>query len=247
EPGPDPADGRYGRGDPGGISGEMQPSVAGGSGDCNFESGGYPGTAGKGHGGSEAAERKRGGSVSVFRENILEGERTMEYELILLAAGFSRRFGENKLLYPVEGVPMYLRAAKLLLRLKRQRQDIRGIRAVTRYPEIRRELRRRGIPTVMNEHSERGISSSLREGLRAALAGEEPRKIPGKRAFCFFMGDQPYLREDTVSGFLDRYPFCGKGMARLCFRGQPGNPAVFGEGYVPELLALTGDQGGRRV
>ena len=103
---------------------------------------------GKGHGGSEAAERKRGGSVSVFRENILEGERTMEYELILLAAGFSRRFGENKLLYPVEGVPMYLRAAKLLLRLKRQRQDIRGIRAVTRYPEIRRELRRRGIPTV---------------------------------------------------------------------------------------------------
>ena len=41
---------------------------------------------------------------------------------------------------------MYLRAAKLLLRLKRQRQDIRGIRAVTRYPEIRRELRRRGIP-----------------------------------------------------------------------------------------------------
>ena len=50
----------------------------------------------------------------------------MEYELILLAAGFSRRFGENKLLYPVEGVPMYLRAAKLLLRLKRQRQDIRG-------------------------------------------------------------------------------------------------------------------------
>ena len=118
----------------------------------------------------------------------------MEYELILLAAGFSRRFGENKLLYPVEGVPMYLRAAKLLLRLKRQRQDIRGIRAVTRYPEIRRELRRRGIPTVMNEHSERGISSSLREGLRAALVGEEPRKIPGKRAFCFFMGDEPYLR-----------------------------------------------------
>ena len=48
--------------------------------------------------------------------------------------------------------------------------------------------------------------------MRAALVGEEPRKIPGKRAFCFFMGDQPYLREDTVSGFLDRYPFCGKGM-----------------------------------
>ena len=30
-----------------------------------------------------------------------------ELALILLAAGYSRRFGQNKLLYPVNGKPMY--------------------------------------------------------------------------------------------------------------------------------------------
>lgn len=171
----------------------------------------------------------------------------MEYELILLAAGFSRRFGANKLLYPVEGVPMVLRAAELLLRLKEQRKDIRGILGVTRHPEILEELQNRGISAIINARSQSGLASSVAAGLKAVLDAGKKRASAGKRAFCFFMGDQPYLTEDTVSRLLDLYPLCGKGMARLCFQGQPGNPAVFGERYVPELLALTGDRGGRQI
>lgn len=167
----------------------------------------------------------------------------MEYGLILLAAGFSRRFGDNKLLHAVDGIPMYLRAAELLLELKEKRRDIAGIWAVTQYPEIRAELEKRGIAVVMNYHSERGLSSSLKEGLQAALK----KKTGEKTAFCFFMGDQPYLKANTVSRLLDMYPASGKGIARICFQGKPGNPAVFSQDYVPELLALAGDQGGRRI
>ena len=170
----------------------------------------------------------------------------MEYELILLAAGFGRRFGANKLLYPVEGKPMVWHAAELLARLRERRKDIGEITAVTQYAELADIFSRRGIRTVFNPCSRQGISSSLRAGLQAVLEVKKERD-PGDMAFCFFMGDQPYLQADTVPRLLDQYPPSGKGMARLCCQGRPGNPAVFAGRYVPELLALAGDQGGRRI
>lgn len=171
----------------------------------------------------------------------------MEYELILLAAGFSRRFGGNKLMYQVEGKPLYLRAGELLLALKEQRKDVEAVRAVTRYPQIQKELERRGIKTVLHLNSEKGISSSVQAGLQSVLEEIKGGRSSAARGFCFFVGDQPYLRADTVSGLLDSFQECGKGIGRLCCRGKPGSPAVFSERYIPELLALTGDQGGRQI
>ena len=43
----------------------------------------------------------------------------MKIGMILLAAGCSRRFGSNKLLYEIEGKPMYLRALERLLEVQR--------------------------------------------------------------------------------------------------------------------------------
>ena len=145
----------------------------------------------------------------------------MEYELILLAAGFGRRFGANKLLYPVEGKPMVWHAAELLARLReREKKDIGEITAVTQYAELADIFSRRGIRTVFNPRSRQGISSSLRAGLQAVLEAKKERD-PGDMAFCFFMGDQPYLQADTVARLLDQYPSSGKGMARLCCQGRP--------------------------
>ena len=39
----------------------------------------------------------------------------MKIGMILLAAGYSRRFGSNKLLYEIEGRPMYLRTLDQLI------------------------------------------------------------------------------------------------------------------------------------
>ncbi len=144
----------------------------------------------------------------------------MEYGLILLAAGFGRRFGGNKLLYRLEGKPLYLYGAELLARLKKQRKDVREILAVTRYREIEETLETMGMKTVWNPRSYLGIASSLRAGLEAALAEEAPGTAGEKKAFCFFMGDQPYLQFETVNRFLDRYP---------PFRQRDGPPLLSGK------------------
>ena len=171
----------------------------------------------------------------------------MEYGLILLAAGFGRRFGGNKLLYRLEGKPLYLYGAELLARLKKQRKDVLEILAVTRYREIEETLETMGMKTVWNPRSYLGIASSLRAGLEAALAEGAPGTAGEKKAFCFFMGDQPYLQFETVNRFLDRYPPFRQRDGPPLLSGKPGNPVLFAEKYVPELLKLTGDQGGRRI
>lgn len=156
--------------------------------------------------------------------------------LVLLAAGRGVRFGENKLLYPVDGMPMYRHAADLALELgPMARKKI----VVTGYEEIGKELEAAGFEVVMNRRPELGISRSVR------LAAEAADGTEG--GICFLVCDQPWLTADTVRGLLEGWEQSGKGMGCLVFRNKPGNPAVFGEKYREELKTLTGDRGGRQI
>ena len=166
----------------------------------------------------------------------------MTVHCILLAAGLSRRFGSNKLLYPVEGVPLYRHTMDKLTRLREEQPERYRLYLVSRWPELLTDGRALGWTVLDHPHSEAGLSSSIRLGLSAALetATEED-------CFAFFVCDQPWLRRETIRSFLYGFEASGKGMGCLCCRDTPGNPAVFSRRYVPELLALSGDRGGRRV
>ena len=98
----------------------------------------------------------------------------MKLGLVMLAAGNSRRFGSNKLLYIVDGVPMY---RHILSELEKVRKELElqgtqcSITVVTQYDEIAEDVRKRGISVFYNLHPDEGISSSLRIG----------RKIPERK------------------------------------------------------------------
>jgi molybdenum cofactor cytidylyltransferase len=157
-------------------------------------------------------------------------------KLILLAAGFSRRYGGNKLLSPWHGAPMYLHGVVLLAELHRRHPDWAPL-VVTQYPEIGLSCAARGIPWLHNPNAADGISSSLKLGLSQA-AGE---------AAAFFVADQPQLTPDSGEGLLTGFFQSGKGMGTVTWEGEPGNPCVFSKPYFPELLALEGDRGGKKV
>ena len=157
--------------------------------------------------------------------------------VVLLAGGAGRRFGGDKLFYQVDGVPMFRRAADLVLSLG----DLAGIKmVVTGDGRIAESLERDGFHVVWNRESERGISRSV------ALAAEEAEK-KNASALCFMVCDQPWLREDTLAGFLTAWKESGKTLGSLIWNGQAGNPAVFGKIWWEELKNLSGDRGGRQV
>lgn len=185
---------------------------------------------------------------------------------ILLAAGLSKRFGggENKLLYQVEGVPMYQRALLCALEIKKRWET--DIILVASHPEIIRQASGlEGVRTVVNRDPAAGISHSIALGIRAAwelCGGERPDGW-----LLFSVCDQPWLTEKEVSrlikkavseagkgakhaekdGQKDKKGPAGKGILALSCGGEAKNPVMFRAGYSEELLALSGDRGGKAV
>lgn len=161
----------------------------------------------------------------------------MPVAIVLLAAGSSRRFQGKKLLYQMGEKPMYRCLVDELTKLPKDFFSQRVL--VTQYPEIAKDLEGEGYQVIFNYETELGISHSIALAI-GALA-------PEIDSVCFAVCDQPYLRGETVKGLIEGFFRSKKGMGCLIHEGEFGNPAVFSMRYREELLALTGDVGGRKV
>lgn len=161
----------------------------------------------------------------------------MKISLIYLAAGNSRRFGSNKLLYELDGKPLYRHLLDRLVRLCIRRPEWE-VAVVTQYPVIYDELVKSNIPVVFSPDSYKGASYSVRTGLKAAADAQ---------ACAFFVADQPYFTEKSAEAFLETMEKNQAGLGCVACGERTGNPAWFSRQYFPELLELKEDQGGRRV
>lgn len=159
--------------------------------------------------------------------------------LILLAAGSSRRFGGNKLLVSFHGKPLFAWGLEALNEVCRAREDC-TLTVVSRYPEIRKAAQTLGAQAVDSQESEKGQSYSIRAGLQALGA-------VGERDFLLFLpADQPWITPETISRLLDA---AGPDAwtATAAFGERVGTPTLFSARLLPDLMALEGDRGGRRL
>ena len=161
----------------------------------------------------------------------------MSCALVYMAAGNSRRFGSNKLLYLLDGKPLYRHLLERLCAISCENVSY-TLFFVTRYEQLLAETAGLPLTPVFAPQARLGASHTVRAALFAAA---------GFDCFAFFAADQPYLAADTVRDFLSAAENSGKGLACVRSAGIPGNPAWFSNKYRDELLALTGDTGGRAV
>ena len=160
----------------------------------------------------------------------------MDIALIYMASGFGRRFGSNKLLYELQGRPLYQWGLTHL-------QEAAGklghrIIVVSSHEEILTWCAAEQIRAVQNRKSLEGMAASLRLGVEAAA---------GAGAHAFFVADQPYLTAGTIVRFLNGFEVSGKDRGCFLTGGVEGNPAVFKNIYRGRLLALQGDRGARSL
>ena len=153
---------------------------------------------------------------------------------LLMAAGNSERFGENKLSAVLGGKTLIERAMEAI-----PREQFARVLVVTQYDEIMALAARFGFEALRNEHPERGQSETIRLGT-AAL-----QKDCG--AICYMVADQPLLERDSVAREMAFYRAHPERIVGLGHNGVRGNPCIFPARFFPELLALTGDVGGSRV
>lgn len=197
-------------------------------------------------------------------------------QAIYMAAGNSRRFGSNKLLYLYEGKPLYRHGLELLLKLKQEMGEKLTVTVVTQYLEILEEVQdifercgMAGMQAVFCEESRLGASYTIRAGIEAVISQDlvsgqpkEGQSMMGEKDYLMFMvADQPHLTLDSVRKLIrtavsrEQSAFSGP-LAEECSRWEtlslrcgstPGNPCMFRADLIPELMSLTGDQGGRKV
>ena len=158
---------------------------------------------------------------------------------IMLAAGNSRRFGSNKLMYEVDGVPMYQRTLRQLRKAAEKIPDSRIILVTQpQYSEIIDVVKGTGAEVLFNPQPERGIASSMQIGLESAKDAD---------ACMFTVADQPWLTAETIIALYDAFQSENKGMACIRHGEKTGNPCVFSKKYYKELMGITGDRGGKQV
>ena len=163
----------------------------------------------------------------------------MNKHIIYLAAGNSRRFGTNKLLYEYHGKPLFRHGLDMAVAFCGKRKDC-SLLVVSQYEEIRRQTEAEGLTTIYSPDSYRGISYTIKAALQAI--GD----IPEEDFLIFLVADQPYLAEHTLERLADMAA-PGVETASVAYEGKPGNPTMFSARLIPELLSLQGDEGGRKV
>lgn len=156
---------------------------------------------------------------------------------LLLAAGKSSRMGANKMLAEVDGRPMVARTAQRLLASR-----ARPIVAVigNQADEVEAALGKLPVERVRNPDFADGLSTSLKRGL-AAL----PADIDGV-VVC--LGDMPLIAGRDIERLIAAFnPLEGRAIVVPTRRGQRGNPILWSRQFFAEMLALTGDQGARKL
>lgn len=150
---------------------------------------------------------------------------------IVLASGYSKRMGENKLLLLKDCIPL---VEHLFYQLSQV--NFYKIIVVTQYEEVEKLAESYGYLSIINGAPQKGISESIKLGVKNTDIGSN---------FMFFTGDQPFLRGEVIKKIMNVSEDGYITVPRLM--GKRKSPVVFGKVYREELLKLDGDTGGKEV
>ncbi len=157
----------------------------------------------------------------------------MKIALIVPASGFSRRFGQNKLLFAYRGKPLIQHALESGLNYPFHQRVL-----VSQYEGVRELGRTFGYTCFSNADAESGQSASIRIGVEAC---------GGCDAYMFLPGDQPFVSKTTLSRLADAFVSGVYDAACSVYNAEQVTPALLSRAYRAQLLSLSGDMGGKAV
>ena len=151
---------------------------------------------------------------------------------IVLAAGFSSRFGSSKLLAELSSGKTVFQQT-----VERIAEAFPELLVVTR-PEMVTALQKLAQSTSILgfEHADQGMGATL------AFAAQQIGDWDGC-VVC--LGDMPFIEASTYSLIAELVTV--DSIVTPTFDSKMGNPVAFGKNLYTDLEALTGDSGGRRL
>src|SRR5579859_757891 len=170
---------------------------------------------------------------------------------IILAAGSSSRMGSgrHKLLLPLHDRPVLAhvldaalasQARPVVLVLGHQPEQVRThIATYTTHPDLN---------IIENPNYLQGMSTSMHLGIQTLqIDGYTKYRSENIDSALVLLGDQPLITAQHIDSLIATYRTTGKRIIAPTYKGKRGNPTLFDASLFPELLEVTGDEGGRSV
>lgn len=153
----------------------------------------------------------------------------MRIGAIILAAGEANRFGSNKLIKEVYGVPIIRRVVSAV-------EGIDKVIVVGKYyQELMRILEDQVV--LYNPYWSKGMSTSLKLGIRF---------FQDYDGVIVLLGDMPFITRDTVNRIIQSFTVdCD--MVVPTHKGVRGNPVLLHKRTFPLIMNLEGDIGARAI
>jgi molybdenum cofactor cytidylyltransferase len=171
---------------------------------------------------------------------------------IILAAGSSSRMGggRHKLLLPLDDRPVLAhvidaatasQARPILIVLGHQIDQVRT--------HIKPYATHHDITLIENANYLQGMSTSLRMGVQMLLSNNYETASTSYQvdSALIMLGDQPLITPRVIDMLITAYRTAGRFIVAPLYKGKRGSPVLFDENLFPELIEVTGDEGGRAV
>ena len=170
---------------------------------------------------------------------------------IILAAGSSSRMGggRHKLLLPLHDRPVLAhvldavlasQARPIVLVLGHQAEQVRA--------QIASFATHSDLSIIENTDYLQGMSTSMHLGIQTLQTNGYTKSSDKEiNSTLVLLGDQPLISAQHIDTLIATYRTTGKRIIAATYEGKRGNPILFDASLFPELLEVTGDEGGRSV
>jgi len=158
---------------------------------------------------------------------------------ILLAAGGSTRLGQPKQLLSLQGKTLVERTLVTM-----QEAIPNTITVVTggSAKEVSAQIEARNAHVAYNPEWETGMASSIKTGLNDLL-----KNSPDLNAIIICLCDQPFLTSQHLIDLQNSFINSDKKIIASLYNELESVPALFDQSIFPDLLALKGQEGARKV
>lgn len=167
-----------------------------------------------------------------------EADKKPRIAAIILAAGQSRRMGAiNKLLEPIEGIPLVQRTVESVAV-----SGVDHVVVVTGYEAeaIETALSGAKVTLVHNPKFADGLSTSLKAGLEALS--------PDTVGAIVCLADMPAIQPNHIDALIEPFdPEEGHSIGVPVFKGKRGNPVLWARRFFNAMTEVSGDVGARHL
>ncbi len=166
------------------------------------------------------------------------GKKTI-IEVMIMAAGASRRLGQPKQLLEYKSDTLIRRISKEALKAK-----VGNITVVTGYDHenMKKEISDLEVNAFYNEEWKEGLGASIRNGIKHIL-----NKQPQTNAILLSMVDQPFVDAAHLKKLADTYDPSRPMIIASAYSGTFGVPVLFDSFYFDALKGLKNEEGGKII